>query len=1453
MRRHAKAPSAQSFDASGGAVRPGVLAGGHGSGAPSYRRAGVFVLALSLAALALLPSSALAVTKGQISAFGSTGTGNGQFGFIGVSNAPRGANGVAISLTGAGGVTAGDVYVVDGALNRVQRFTADGDFVDSFGSEGTGGGQFSAPQGIAVDQSTGSVYVTDRANNRILKFTAQGDFLRTWGWGVLDGTEAFQICTSSQSCRAGLSGAGVNGGAGRMAGGVSTEISPRVAVDPLDGSVYVTDPGNRRVQVFDSAGNFLRAFGFGVIDGTAVFQVCTFATGCRGGATAAGTGNGQFGSNQPTRIAIDSTASPHVVYLSDSNSSNRVQRIDITAPAAPVPLAAINVPPLLSAPTVGLAVDTTTGNLLVGRDPSGSAAETVVQEVTNPANTVVPLPAVSDNHATGEGWIGSSTGTATNPNGLVGDIAIRPSNGRIYVSRPGVNQVAVLNQPGAQPTTGAPTITNNTPGTSATLNSAINPNGALTLYHFEYRLCPGGVCGSGTFTLVPATDVVVGSGAGTVNVSQSVTGLLPGATYEARAVADGFGAPVTTALTPFTTPAIKPALTQRPAVLVTDTTAELQAAVNPNNATTTYRFEWGTADCASNPCVSVPIPDEAIGAGGSDVVVSQTLTGLAPSTTYHFRVLATNATGTTTGTDQTFTTAPLASPVVVPSRGYELVSPAAKSSGQGVGSYSGGGDSDAGPGIAAVDGNRYISHSLAGNLTPGSFLYAVDYAFSERTADGWVARSPFTHHEYSPQGGSASFLDVAEASPDLETIMWSTSGTSASIFPEMAEGWSGIQPSYLSDWQGRWELLAPLQPPAKTTNSTYALADDGSRVLIHTGLQGQLGPDDLSLTQVANSSVVYEQRRLGPMSDVFEPNGELRLVGTCTGAGSDRTAIPVRDSAGKQGAQQCPPPSFGRDEALVSSFGASISRSISSSFTPPTEDSISADGQRIFFNSPDPGVTGSPSACTGTGVETACPTQVYIRQFDDSNVPTVRWISRSQVPNQDASLLGKAIFEGASADGSRVFFRTNSPLTADDPNGTGAAPVTTGTFSPTSWDLYAYDVPADDDPGAGSLTRISAGPLGSGDCNVSEGGTGGGVPGALRFASDDGSRVYFVCSGTLPGVATDSAPTDGTTTTASGTASTSASRNLYLYDATKPLAQRWEFVAQLPTGGAHATCATRATFRNSTMGVTGNGSSTSEGGVIGNCMGGTSDGSFITFLTPGKLVSGDPESASGDVYAFDAEADELIRISAPQGGVGGTYGCLGPLASPTGLCNGDHGYRSLLGMPGVATEPSVPGDRIAFFQSKSRLVAEDTNSQYDVYEWRNGKLTLLSAGSGDKGSYYSGNSASGRDVFIETRDQLSWQDFDAVMDVYDARVGGGIPEPPAPPPGCDALAEGCQAGTGPAPSPSSPGSAGFAGPGNVSEPSPPVKCRKGFVRRKGKCVKKPRQQQKPRHTTRKRG
>jgi sugar lactone lactonase YvrE len=83
----------------------------------------------------------------------------------------------------------------------------------------------------------------------------------------------------------------------------------------------------------------------------------------------------------------------------------------------------------------------------------------------------------------------------------------------------------------------------------------------------------------------------------------------------------------------------------------------LEGEVNPGERVTKYHFEYGSADCSSSPCISVPIPDASIPKGSVPVPVQRTeVAGLSADATYHFRLVASNAEGSTASPDSTFTT-----------------------------------------------------------------------------------------------------------------------------------------------------------------------------------------------------------------------------------------------------------------------------------------------------------------------------------------------------------------------------------------------------------------------------------------------------------------------------------------------------------------------------------------------------------------------------------------------------------------------------------------------------------------------------------------------------------------------------------------------------------------------------------------------------------------------------
>jgi hypothetical protein len=162
---------------------------------------------------------------------------------------------------------------------------------------------------------------------------------------------------------------------------------------------------------------------------------------------------------------------------------------------------------------------------------------------------------------------------------------------------------------------------------------------------------------------------------------------------------------------------------------------------------------------------------------------------------------------------------------------------------------------------------------------------------------------------------------------------------------------------------------------------------------------------------------------------------------------------------------------------------------------------------------------------------------------------------------------------------------------------------------------------------------------------------------------------------------------------------------------------------------------------------------------------------------------------------------------------------------------------------------SADASRI-FFQTQDALVPTDTNSPCsfdasvgyfpctDVYEWNDGRLSLVTTGTGSKDLGLLGVGESGEDVFFYTAARLVGWDQDNLIDVYDARIGTGLPEPPVQPAACEG--EACRGAGSSVPTATGAGTAVFQGPGNPTDNTRKA-CPKGKrkVRRAGKarCVK----------------
>jgi DNA-binding beta-propeller fold protein YncE len=251
-------------------------------------------------------------------AFGSAGSAGGQF------SHPQGE---AVDASG-------NLWVIDAGNNRVEKFSSSGTFIAAYGSAGSGSGQFSNPAAVAINQGTGNVYVTDGGNHRLVELNSVGGFVEAIGWGVSDGKAELEVC--KLVCKAGIAGAG-NGQLSEPSG---------LTLDS-QGDIWVVDAGNDRVEEFSSAGAYLSEFAskgsgngqlsepIGIAISEGEFYVVDYGNdrveefSSTGGYLAqfASKGSGQGQLNYPVLIAANATSGD--LYVSDAGNS----RIEEFTPA----------------------------------------------------------------------------------------------------------------------------------------------------------------------------------------------------------------------------------------------------------------------------------------------------------------------------------------------------------------------------------------------------------------------------------------------------------------------------------------------------------------------------------------------------------------------------------------------------------------------------------------------------------------------------------------------------------------------------------------------------------------------------------------------------------------------------------------------------------------------------------------------------------------------------------------------------------------------------------------------------------------------------------------------------------------------------------------------------------------------------------------------------------------
>ena len=360
------------------------------------------------------------------------------------------------------------------------------------------------------------------------------------------------------------------------------------------------------------------------------------------------------------------------------------------------------------------------------------------------------------------------------------------------------------NYPPSVTTSNATSIATN----AATLNGTVNPNGSTTTVKFLYGLTTNynlTVSVSGTF-----------SGSSPQAVSANLTGLTPGTVYYFAVTATNNSGSVTGLDNTFTTASIilsAPTVTTAGVSGLNTNTATLNATVNPNNQSTTAQFLYGLT---TNYDLTAAVTGTLT--GGSVQAVNVAISNLAPATTYHFTITATNNSGSVTGLDQSFTTASVSSGgggggtnyagILV---GWDLnplaggannfgISPLAPTTNASnlavVGLTRGSGVGTTGTGAArGWGGTTWSQTTAAAGITASQFLtFSLTLTNGSTLSISNISRFDYRHSGTGPASGLLQVQVGSGAFTDLTNVSYSSSASSgASLGVIDLSGFSALQ------------------------------------------------------------------------------------------------------------------------------------------------------------------------------------------------------------------------------------------------------------------------------------------------------------------------------------------------------------------------------------------------------------------------------------------------------------------------------------------------------------------------------------------------------------------------------------------------------------------------------------------------------------------------------------
>jgi hypothetical protein len=583
----------------------------------------------------------------------------------------------------------------------------------SFGAPGGGTGEFEEPGSVAVEASTGDVFVIDTEGNRVEKFEPAHEPGKYEAVGAITaaGSEPFEFKDHP--------GIAVDNSSGAYAGDVYVvsgkpkkqsvyQLRPKsghpneyeasgtrlegfakekvhgVAVG-ANGYVYVAY--GTSVSVFSPTGELESALSGAAseVQGIAVSGSAMYL------ATVGGLErwalNGSYEVEQRTMIDTAPTGSAYeavaidgkgrvyvdVVYAKEEGKSVVAMfAADAGANSSPIEEFGGNGVVQVSA---GLAYGAPAGvpSLLVGdtTDDEVHVFQHTSPEVTGcDAEPTIGSAAVActltpdalqatwklEYQAPLEGFVEALNGTASGEGEVGGElVGLEPAEAYTYrleaKSSGGATAVEGQFETLPVPPIAAVSTASTVLSSTATLNGTVDPVHSATFYRFEYGACTvAESCAASPFP-DEAPESTAGSSRGASAVSAIVRELQPTTTYHYRVVAINAGGKTVSGEQIFTTVASSQAEAQTGSASdVSQTGASLSGTIDPNGQTTTFIWEVGTTTSYGLAFY------RSMGAETVPESVSVALTALLPDTTYHYRLVATNESGTAYGANQTFTT-----------------------------------------------------------------------------------------------------------------------------------------------------------------------------------------------------------------------------------------------------------------------------------------------------------------------------------------------------------------------------------------------------------------------------------------------------------------------------------------------------------------------------------------------------------------------------------------------------------------------------------------------------------------------------------------------------------------------------------------------------------------------------------------------------------------------------